>query len=382
MSERLANTNTASTKSPIPTKAWRVQLSTELKDAAWDAFLNQVPGGHHVQSSSWAETKAHLGWQVSRVTITEAGVLLAGAQLLEVVKAPFGKVGFISKGPVFAAKDVGLATTLLKALKQHARKRGLRYVLLQAPAESAFMLSQLEQQGFQKTDTSLAPTATLLLDLSQSFEQILANMRKKTRQYINKGSRELSVREGTKADIKTFYTLLGISAERIGFKPFAKSYYEAMWQAFEATGNLKLFLAELKGECVSALMVIGFNDTVVTKTIAWSGLYSKARPNEAVYWAAIQWAKARAYRYCDLEGIHAEAAQSLLQGEDLPEAFANTPTYFKLGFGGQVCQMPGAYDYIANPVLRWGYQRVFPKIKNSPQIAKLFERIRTQNHDE
>lgn len=103
---------------------------------------------------------------------------------------------------------------------------------------------------------------------------------------------------------------------------------------------------------VSTQLVIGFGDTVITKTSGWSGHHSSLGPNQVLEWTTIQWAKSQGYVCYDLEGINAEAAKRLLDDGDLPEAAKQSWFYYKLQYGGQVSCFPGAYLYICNPALR------------------------------
>lgn len=364
---------------------WRIEITRALKDDAWDAFLAEVAGGHHVQSAAWAEIKAPLGWQVFRLKVLDEGKLIAGVQVLVVRKKLFGKLAFASKGPVFFEANQELAQYLLEGLQGLIKQEGIRYFVTQPPIMSPGLKNVLMQTGFTASDIKLAPKSTVIVDLQVSEDDLLMQMRKKTRQYIKRGLREgLRVREGSRKDMKAFYDLLRFSAKRLGFSPFAQTYYQDMWQTFKSgsvkTQDSTLFIAELNQEVITGLLVIGFNDTVITKTIGWTGLHATYHPNEAVYWAAIKWAKAKGYRYCDLEGIEDAAADSLLRGESLSEALRHTASFFKIGFGGEVTRVPHAYEYIPNPLLKWGYKTVLPKVENAAFVQKLLERIRTQNH--
>ena len=364
-------------------KSWNAQVSRQIKDEAWDAFLQKASAGHHVQSSAWAETKALLGWKVVRLTVSKGQSIIAGVQMLVSDKRWVGKLAFASKGPVFLQEDEALEHFLLKELQKCIRNNGIRYFALQTPQTSKRFDNILRKMAFKESETSLAPTATVIIDLRAREEELLSKMRKKTRQYIKKGYREgIQVREGRFEDISRFYGLLELSAQRIGFQPYSQSYYQTMWQAFKKREKVQkqitLLLAELEGELITALLVIGFNQTAVTKTIGWSGLHASCRPNEAVYWAAVQWAKAQGYHFIDLEGIKEEAADSLLKGKPLSDAMRHTPSFFKIGFGGEIKKLPPAYEYIPNSLFKWGYTTILPKIKNSSFMTGLLERIRTQ----
>ena len=71
-------------------------------------------------------------------------------------------------------------------------------------------------------------------------------------------------------------------------------------------------------------------------------------PNHALHWAAIQWAKARGCKWYDLWGVPEGRGEVVSPNEEgertspLPDSLAQ----FKRGFGGEVVQYTGAWDYI------------------------------------
>ncbi len=64
------------------TTNYQVRISDELEDPDWDAFLEKTPGGHHVQTSLWAQLKASFSWRTVRILVTQGEKIIAGAQLL------------------------------------------------------------------------------------------------------------------------------------------------------------------------------------------------------------------------------------------------------------------------------------------------------------
>ncbi len=59
--------------------------------------------------------------------------------------------------------------------------------------------------------------------------------------------------------------------------------------------------------------------------------------------------------------------------------FADTKSdAFKFKFGGQVVLFPETYDYVYNPMLRWGYAKIFPKVADWPAMKKVISRLWTQ----
>jgi lipid II:glycine glycyltransferase (peptidoglycan interpeptide bridge formation enzyme) len=202
-------------------------------------------------------------------------------------------------------------------------------------------------------------------------------MKRQTRQNIRRSEREgITVREGSQVDLLTFYRLHIATSRRQKFAPYPIDYFIQMWRIFELCGSIKLFLAEYKNESVSALLVISFGDSVNPKILGWSGLYPDRRPNDAVFWAAIQWGKTHGYKYFDFEGIDRGGALAMLSGYPLPESLQHSPDFFKLGFGGQVILYPDAYDRFFNRVANWAYHKAAPKIGGQDIPSRIVDHLR------
>ena len=161
-----------------------------------------------------------------------------------------------------------------------------------------------------------------------------------------------------------------------GFTPDSEAYYAEMMRILSPHGYFKLFLAEYEGEVVSCMLAVPFGDTIIYKRGAWSGIHGEKRPNEAMHWAAIRWAKEQGYRYYDFDGMEPLVARLALAGEPIPHNMIETVTRFKLGFNGLIVLRPGVYEYVYNPILRWGYNSVYPRISNSPRLKKIFHQLR------
>ncbi len=65
----------------------------------------------------------------------------------------------------------------------------------------------------------------------------------------------------------------------------------------------------------------------------------------------IKWAKAKGYRYFDFGSVNRKTAFSVKQKETLPKEIIKTPSFFKLGFGGEIVYLPEANVYIPNVIL-------------------------------
>jgi lipid II:glycine glycyltransferase (peptidoglycan interpeptide bridge formation enzyme) len=129
------------------------------------------------------------------------------------------------------------------------------------------------------------------------------------------------------------------------------------------------------------VLLVPFVDTVIAKVNGWSGLHGDCRPNEAVYWGAIRWAKERGFRTFDFDGIDPAAARAVLDNQPIPADCQNTPTSFKLTFGGQAALYPPSYDYVFSPLLRLAYRAASPLFRGDSILLWIAARLRKRRVD-
>lgn len=353
------------------------RVSDDSRDDKWDHFLASAPLGHHTQTSLWSQVKASRGWQATRIVVTRGKEIVAGAQVLYRRLPLLGGIGYVPAGPVVRHADPDLTRLLLDRLLELRRHHGLHYLAVQPPGHDQAVSSQLVTLGFQASSVELIPGASVLIDLTLDPAEMLSRMKRQTRQNIARGERQgMVVREGSRDDVRTFWTLNAATCRRQNASPFPESYFLHMWDVLEPAGCLKLFVAEYEGQAVSALWTVPFGDTVSAKALGWSGLHGDRKPNDVLFWAAINWSRTHGYRWFDFEGVNRSGAECVLQGQPLPESLQRTPDAFKYGFGGNVTLFQLAHEYIPNPVLRWGYRTFFAKDGNTKSLPKLFEIIR------
>lgn len=358
---------------------YQIRVSHELVDPAWDAFLAKTPGGQYVQSSLWAQVKAVNGWRVERIIATQQGRIVAGAQLLLRPLPLIGTIGYVPRGPMFTVDDSELVDSVMNALIGSVNRQRCQVMSVQPPSGGEQFADQLSRWNFRLSSRRVAPMHTLLLDLRQEDDEILARMNRRTRYNARLGTRKgLTVRQGTVDDLSTYYRLLTMTSQRQNFEISSEEYYAKLWQVFEPPGHMALLLAEYKEEVVSAQLAIPFGNTVINKMTVWSGLHGNLKPNEALLWAAIQWSKAQGYDYYDFGGMSSKGANAILRGEELPAHMKKSVTSFKLGFGGDVFVFPQAYMYIGNPVLRWIYARRGVDFEDSTVVKRIMHWLRTR----
>jgi lipid II:glycine glycyltransferase (peptidoglycan interpeptide bridge formation enzyme) len=360
-----------------PSEKIEVLLRDAPVDNAWDAFVMNAAGGNHLQTSLWAQVKQTLGWRGARLILQREQQILGGAQLLLRKVAPGLSICYLPRGPLFAEAAASLAPQLMHQILRYCRSQHCHFLAVQPALGGEALLPELAKTGFKRSTLELAPYASILIDCCASPEQLLNSMKRQTRQNVRRSIKDgITTRIGAEQDIPRFYQLYLQTGQRQGFLPYDKAYFEKMWEVFAPYESICIVFSEFAGEAVSGLLLIAFGDTVCAKLLGWSGKFGEHRPNDALFWAAIDWARQNGYRTFDFEGINREGAQAFLETGSLPEKFHHTPDFLKYGFGGQVTLFPEAYEYIPNPLLRAVMGRMDLKVGGSGPTSRLIDLFR------
>jgi lipid II:glycine glycyltransferase (peptidoglycan interpeptide bridge formation enzyme) len=332
----------------VPAPALELVRDRAEVNLEWDRALATIAGAHHVQSSAWARVKATARWRATRIVVYREDEIVGGCQLLWRELGKVVRVAYVPRGPVVRRGDVEALDALFAELGGEARALRLTYLKLQPPVDRHDVAVSLERRGFGRSALEVGPAASVRIDLGPSEAELLAAMHSRVRRNLRQSDREgLTVRVGERGDLATFVEIIDHTAQRQGFENYPQEYWTKVWDEFAPGGHTRLLITEHDGRPQSAILLIGFGDTVIYKMGGWTGERTKARPNESMHWAAIRWAREAGYRYYDLEGIEPWIARAVLAGEE-PEI--GGVESFKLSLGGDVVLYPGTYDALYRPV--------------------------------
>jgi peptidoglycan pentaglycine glycine transferase (the first glycine) len=331
-----------------------------INDAAWDNFVRAAPDGHVLQTAAWAQLKGRFGWKAGYALVEDAGHIQAGGQVLfRALPLRLGCVAYVPKGPLINWADDALADALLDALHRLCRQQRAIFLKIEPDEEDNSTLAQrLEGWGFHLGLQTVQPRRTILVDLTPEPEDILAQMKSKTRYNVRLAERKgVTVREGTEHDLGLFYSLMVATGERDRFGVHSRVYYEAAYQLFVPRGIGRLLLAEYDGELIASVMVFACGNKAWYMYGASGDAHRNLMPNYLLQWKAMQWARAQGCRTYDLWGVPDEDEKTL-EARFLERQDGLWGVYrFKRGFGGRVVRYVGAWDYVYRPVLHWLYLR-------------------------
>lgn len=150
----------------------------------------------------------------------------------------------------------------LQALSVEARRLGAAFLrvepTLTSPEGPALPAEVLAAAGLRRVGRE-QPEHTQRVDLTQPFDEVLADMRKSNRNlHRNYAKKGLSVRRSENpADIEHLIRLLGEVSDRTGMHAHASDYLRAQARALVPSGDAKIYLVDLEGseQPVAAAMI-------------------------------------------------------------------------------------------------------------------------------
>lgn len=306
-------------------------------DDAWNEFVAGSSAPSFLQATAWGVVKRPNGWRAARI-VTEAPGGPVGAQVLVRHPRPLPKgFGYAARGPISGGP---LDAAALGAFTESARRAavGLRISHLRIDPEledpDGSIAASLRDLGWRPAP-EIQPQSTRIVDLTRTEEELLADLRKKTRQSLHQaqagGSRVVSV--GPER-IPDFHRTLAGTMDRVGLPFRTVGFFRDLWNAYAPAGQAMLLLAETpEGEVTSGTMLIGWGPRIVA---LYGGTTAEGRKRNSKYlvnWEAFTRAKAAGYTVYDLWGLPNEGI-----------------AYFKAGWGGREVRYVGAWDLVVDPL--------------------------------
>ncbi len=326
--------------------------SSQQETFLWDAFLEGTPLGQFQQSSGWAYVKSVEGWNTVRVFNQDGQNFHGGWQLLWKATR-FGRIGYISKGPVLLEESPASISACLRSVADAARRLRLIAIILQPPDASCITSEDLCRHGYSWLPLPSIVDTTLITDVTGPFEALEKRMNRrvlqKTRQAVKCG---VTVHEGRKHDMAVFFELMCATCKRQQTKPNPARVesLHALWDAFYP--RVRLVFARVDGKTVAGLLMIGFGNRLTFWKKGWNNEAKDAHPNAYLNVESLRWANANGYREVDFTNGDRGIALASQEGKSLTKAQQNSRHLFNMRLGAQPRFLPPARFFIVNPGLR------------------------------
>jgi lipid II:glycine glycyltransferase (peptidoglycan interpeptide bridge formation enzyme) len=197
------------------------------------------------------------------------------------------------------------AAKVLDAVARHVRATRGSVALVAEPDWDAGSVGErgLDAAGFQRSESTILIPRTLILDLTQSEDDLMAAMSRTTRSNVRKNLKGgLEFRKvASEAELDQILAIYRETASRAGFGIHSDGYYRDIWRFL---GEDSPIIAAFDGD--QAVAFVWIAKSAGTAFELYGGVTEagqKARANYGVKWAAFTAMKAEGCTRYDLNGL-------------------------------------------------------------------------------
>ncbi len=311
----------------------------------YSQWLTNNPEATLWQSHSWQKFQVSLGREVQLFIASDAGIILASA-LCVIDHGSFGVCTWDSpRGPLWHNSDTGnqAVRELLTYITKKAQENGAMELTI-SPIEPLPELPN-EPARFTPTNRHVQPQATLILDLRESEEALLAQMHSKARYNIKVAERHgIDVREVSSSHIHEFYTLMKETGNRDAFGIHSLQHYQKFLTDLPSAFLLLAYHSE---KVVAGLLGVTYGKTGIYYYGASSYEDRAFMAPYLLQWKAILRCKSLGIASYDFLGISPP-----IEGERRAISPWEGITAFKQKFGGSVVSYPPEQGIVLKPMLK------------------------------
>ncbi len=359
----------------------------------WNEIISKLPNPHFLQTYEWGQVKAKYGWEPIYLIWTEkqlsvissqsfstenwslisdnclAACLVLKRTILRNAFAARVSILYAPKGPLLDWSNESLRNRVFDDLQTFAKKQGAIFlkidpdIVLGRGVESGnsdqVITSEMKRRGWVESQEQIQFKNTVIIDLSESEENLLARMKQKTRYNIRLAEKKgVSIREGKLDDLENLYRMYAETSVRDGFVIRDENYYMTVWKIFmqSAVSNQPSavpLIAEVDNEPVAAIFLFMFAGRAYYVYGMSRNAHREKMPTYLLQWEAMKVAKSNRCMTYDLWGA--------------PDMFDESDSMwgvyrFKEGLGGEVIRTLGAYDFAPNKILYKLYADIMPRV--------------------
>jgi lipid II:glycine glycyltransferase (peptidoglycan interpeptide bridge formation enzyme) len=279
-----------------------------------------------------------------------------------------GKYFYIPRGPVVEISNFKFQNSNDEIFKQMqlivdlAKKEKVGWIRIDNKIDNLENLIKENDFSLVKSPHDMQPKQLFIMDITKSEEDLLAQMKPKTRYNIR-----LAIKKGVQIEIienlndknkiEKFLNLIEKTESRKGVSFHPREYYRKMLKNISSS-NLKLYIAVYKKRIVAGALLVIYGKVATYLHGASDGRDKNVMAPFLLQWQMIKEAKQVGCESYDFGGV------SMGNSDSEIEKKWKGITTFKQGFSKslQPLEFSGSYDIIVNPVKYWAY-RIIQKLK-------------------
>ncbi len=317
-----------------------------------DEFLETNKKSHFLQSPEWAKVKTD--WKHEMLVVEEDGNI-KGTMSILLRKVPIFKryIMYAPRGFVCDEHDKETLAKLTEKAKEVAKKYKAFIFRLDPDISNddeefkkiVQEIGYKQKKNIKNIDQVIQPKYVFRLKLTGKTEdELLASFNQKTRYNIRLAIKKgVTVREGSKEDLKIFYDIMKETGSRDNFFIRPLSYFEHLYDCM-SPNHVKLIIAEHEGNPIAAVMPIMYGNKVWYLYGGSSNKYRNLMPNYLLQFEMMKWGLENNCDIYDFRGV------SGFKNE-------NDPQYgvyrFKKGFNGDFIEFVDELYIVFNPIMNF-----------------------------
>lgn len=322
---------------------------------------------HPLQSWEWGEFRKQTGLKVDRLGFFEDG------KLANAIQVSFHPIPVLNKNAGYFPRGFMPNEDQMSALKQLAERNNAIFIKMEpniaqkvgVPSAHSTISKFLVDNG-AKPGRPLFTKYTFQLDLTKTEEELFNNLSSKTRYNVNLAVKKgVQIFENSSAEgMEEYIKILEETTKRQGFYAHSPDYFRKMWQTIGNSGMLRIFNAVYEGQILASWVMFVFNNVLYYPYGASRDLHRDVMASNLMMWEMIRYGKKVGCNKLDMWGSLG------------PEPDEKHPWFgfhrFKKGYGGDLMEFLGTYDYVINQQMyslfsfadnwRWKFLRLKTKI--------------------
>lgn len=303
----------------------------------WKKTLENYPEANFLQSPEWAKVNEILG---TKVIVREFENF--GRALMIVRNAKRGRYLEIACGPLIDWHNTNLLYEVFAEIRKTAKENKCAFVRirpqLRRTPENLMLLKGL---NLKPSPMHLAAEHTVILDLTKSEEELLADMRRQTRYEVRRADK-LGIKvevSNTEEIFREFHKVQTETAKRQHFFPPSLELLLAEHEAFE--DKAVIYVAKYENQPVAYGLIIANGSEAEYYEAASTELNRKLPGAYALIWQAMKDLRFKGIKRFNLWGI---------APPNQPHHRYAGVTTFKTGFGGEIVEYVPAHDLVINKI--------------------------------